>query len=132
MDQHEEKKAPGVLGIERWVQFAFIGGALLTFWFFDHVAVATWGLFAEPDPTLATAFSGVAAVILAVVLYRHPQVHGFSYEVAAELSKVTWPTRSETWAQTLVVIVVSAIAAVILGLFDGAWSTITDLLYTKI
>ena len=47
----------------------------------------------------------------------------------AELRKVTWPTRKETWSQTIVVLIVSIIAAVILGVYDAVWSHITDLPY---
>ena len=53
----------------------------------------------------------------------------FVVEVCVELSKVTWPTRKETWSQTIVVIVVSIIAAIILGVFDAFWAQITDLIY---
>ena len=50
-------------------------------------------------------------------------------EVAGELSKVTWPSRPETWRNTVVVIVTSIIAAAYLFLFDSVWSAFTDLIY---
>ena len=49
--------------------------------------------------------------------------------MCVELSKVSWPTRKETWSQTIVVIIVSIIAAVILGVFDAVWAQITDFIY---
>jgi len=117
------------LGLERWVMFAFIGAALFAFWFLDHVIGEVWDIFAEPQSTVVTATAAAVSIIGAVVLYRIPKYHRFISEVSIELSKVTWPTRKETWAQTVVVVIVSIIAAIILGVFDAAWSAVTDLIY---
>jgi preprotein translocase subunit SecE len=135
MAMPDEAKPTGTLGIERWVQFAFIGAALLSFWFLDHLFADVAAFVAQkadlstPNPTIVTAASALISIILAAMMYRNDRIHGFSREVAVELSHVTWPTRQETWSNTLVVIVVSAIAAVILGTFDAAWSAVTDLIY---
>ena len=135
MAMAEDSKPTGTLGIERWVQFAFIGLALLMFWFVDHLAsdiaafVAQKADLSTPNPTVVTAASALVAIFGAAMMYRNENIHRFSREVAVELSHVTWPTRQETWSNTLVVIVVSAIAAVILGAFDAAWSAVTDLIY---
>ena len=40
-------------------------------------------------------------------------------EAKAELKRVTWPTKQQLWYSTIVVIVVSLIAAVYLGLVDA-------------
>jgi preprotein translocase subunit SecE len=50
-------------------------------------------------------------------------------EVVGELSKVTWPTREETYYSTIVVIVTSVLAAVYTGIIDALWSAFTDLIY---
>ena len=50
-------------------------------------------------------------------------------EIVVELSKVTWPTRKELSASTVVVIILSVIASIILGLFDFFWAWCTDLIY---
>ena len=39
-------------------------------------------------------------------------------EARAELKRVTWPTKQQLWYSTIVVIVVSLIAAAYLGLVD--------------
>jgi len=134
--EEQGKQAAAVLGIERWVQFAFIGGALLLFWLLNHIIFGGWDTLADyadlrsdPSETLSTGAAAVLAVVTAIVLYRHPKTSRFANQVASELSKVTWPTRQETWAQTIVVVIVSVIAAVILGFFDAGWSTLTDLIY---
>jgi preprotein translocase subunit SecE len=88
-----------------------------------------WDLFAEPDGLLITAGSAIVAILVTFYLWRHPTVNRLAHEVAGELSKVTWPTKKEVYAATIVVIVTSFIAAVLLGIFDTAWSAFTDLIY---
>jgi len=82
----------------------------------------------------ASAFSAVA-VVLAVgtswSLYKQPTLYQLTREVASELSKVTWPTRKETSAATVVVIATSIIAAIYLGFCDSLWSALTDLIYNN-
>ena len=51
-----------------------------------------------------------------------PQSRQFLTEVVSELRKVHWPTRQETVAATIVVIVVVMIVSLWLGIVDGAIS----------
>lgn len=51
-----------------------------------------------------------------------PQSRQFLTEVVSELRKVHWPTRQETVAATVVVLVVVAIVSLWLGLVDGVIS----------
>ena len=53
-----------------------------------------------------------------------PRATNFLSEVWAELRKVHWPTRKETYAATAVVIVITIIIAVFLGVVDFAVSHI--------
>jgi preprotein translocase subunit SecE len=127
----EESNAPvaTVLGIERWVQTAFIAGTVFLFLLLGQVVRSVWNLFAEPDPRFIAPIAGIIAATVSIGLYKAPKVHQFSHDVATELSKVTWPNREDTWRQTVVVIVVSVIAAIILGIFDAIWLGITNLVY---
>lgn len=131
MAEEESSNAPAatVLGIERWVQTAFIAGTVFLFLVLGKVVRAAWDLFAEPDPRFIAPIAGAIAIATAIALYKAPKVHQFSHEVATELSKVTWPNREDTWRQTVVVIVVSVVAAIILGIFDAIWLGITNLVY---
>ena len=117
------------LGLERWVLFGYILAGAVGFWLFDKVITLVWDEFAEPPQIAVTALAALAGIATAVVLWRHRTSREFADEAAAELSKVTWPSREETWSNTIVVIVTSAIAAVILFVFDAAWSWVTDLIY---
>ena len=134
--EQDRARPTGTLGVERWVQFAYAACAITLAWFLIKVTDATWTLLAdtidaipEPNGTIIAVGAGLVAFITALATYRSKKVHTFVVEVCVELSKVTWPTRKETWSQTVVVIVVSIIAAIILGVFDAMWSQITDLIY---
>ena len=112
------------------VHLMYLGGAVVLFytlkWSFDWIL----GYFATtPSEFLVTVLSALIAVTAGVVLYRNDRVHTLANEVSAELKKVSWPTAKEVKAATTVVIVMAIISAVILGLFDFAWSNLTELIY---
>lgn len=125
-EHYEEAKT---LGLERWVQFAFVGVAALVFFVGDKLIGFIWSFFAEPDGILVSGIAAILGILTGYLLYRHDTVKPYVDEVAGELSKVTWPTRPETWRNTVVVIITSVIAAVFLGVFDAVWSAFTDLIY---
>jgi preprotein translocase SecE subunit len=52
-----------------------------------------------------------------------------SSEIVGELARVSWPSRDEIQAATIIVIITSIIASIIVGAFDAAWSSLTDLIY---
>ena len=53
----------------------------------------------------------------------------FVREVAIEVSQVIWPTRSETRAATIVVIVLTIICSLIRFFMDVVWKTTTNWIY---
>ncbi|MDQ3031918.1 MAG: preprotein translocase subunit SecE [Myxococcota bacterium] len=127
--EHDVAPITSVLGIERWVQFSFIALALTTFYIADKLITFGWGFAAEPDPTLVSGIAALIGLVGTFALYRHPRIHQLAHEVVSELSKVTWPTKDETYYSTVVVIVTSVIAALYTGVFDALWSAFTDLIY---
>jgi preprotein translocase subunit SecE len=56
------------------------------------------------------------------------KVGEFLQQVKAELQKVTWPTRKETYGSTMVVIVLVLMVAVFLWVVDSALSTMIQTL----
>jgi preprotein translocase subunit SecE len=117
------------LGLSRWVQYVFVIVAAVMLWFLDKVGTLVWQNFAEP-PTLAiSALAAVISISGTIAVYRNDRAQHLVTDVVLELSKVTWPTRRETYASTIVVIVTSLIAAAVVGAFDFVWSYFTDLLY---
>jgi preprotein translocase subunit SecE len=55
----------------------------------------------------------------------------FLHEVAAELKKVTWPTREETVKLTVVVIVISILVGAFIGGLDSLFLRATTLLFKR-
>ena len=56
----------------------------------------------------------------------------FLTEVRAELGRVTWPTRREVWATTLVVILVSMIFGIYLYIVDVSLSALVAWIYARV
>jgi preprotein translocase subunit SecE len=81
------------------------------------------------DWNLSTIVGFAIAAVAAIVIWRIPRTQTVSLEVALELRRVTWPSMRETRAATVAVIVASAIAAVILGVFDMVWSWLSAKIY---
>lgn len=81
------------------------------------------------DWTISTVVGFAIAAVAAVVVWRIPKTQRVSLEVALELGRVTWPNLRETRAATIAVIVASAVAAVILGVFDMIWGWLSSQIY---
>jgi preprotein translocase subunit SecE len=108
----------------------YLGGGVALFYLTQWSIDWLWGYFGTPPGELfTTAFAGFLAVFVGVTLYRNERIHGLANEVAAELKKVSWPSGKEVRAATIVVIVMSLISAVVLFVFDFAWSNLTELIY---
>ena len=56
----------------------------------------------------------------------------FLVEVRAELGRVTWPTRREVWATTIVVILVSLVFGIYLYLVDVGLSAFVAWVFAKV
>jgi preprotein translocase subunit SecE len=126
LDEGAGKKT---LGLDRWIQLCFVVAALTLIWLFDHLISGIWYIFADPDEALVTTGAVVAGILGAIMLYRQRATYSLVHDVVEELAKVTWPTRKETSQSTVVVVVTSIVAALMLFLFDSVWSAVTDLVY---
>jgi preprotein translocase subunit SecE len=112
------------------VHLIYLCGALLLFYLLQWTIDWLWGYFAHPPGEFIISLMAAAGALVAgIVSYRNDRAYHFANEVAGELKKVTWPTAKEVRAATMVVIVMAILAAVILGLFDLAWSNLTELVY---
>ena len=112
------------------VHLKYLVGGIVLFYLGKWTADWLWGYFGgTPDELLITVGSGLITVVTGVVMYRNDRIHTLANEVAAELKKVSWPTAKEVRAATIVVLVMSVIAAIILGVFDLVWSNLTELVY---
>jgi preprotein translocase SecE subunit len=118
------------MGPNKAVHLMFLGAGVLLYFLTSWTADWIWGYFIKHPPELIiSAGSAVLAITVGIIAYRNERLYTLATEVAAELKKVNWPTGKETQAATVIVVVTVVIAAVILGLFDGAWSWVTDQIY---
>ena len=72
----------------------------------------------------------VVAVVSLVFLLKNGKVNEFSNDVASELAKVTWPERKETFLSAGVVVIMLAICAALLAVYDLVWGTLIGKLYS--
>jgi preprotein translocase subunit SecE len=125
----------GVEQPKRVVAIAYVLAALALGVFLEKVFALVFAYVRVNDfeiaggYALSTAIGFAVAAAAAVVVWRIPRTQTVSLEVALELRRVTWPSIRETRAATVAVILASAIAAVILGLFDFMWSWLSSKVY---
>lgn len=112
------------------VHLMYLCGAVLLFYLLQWTIDWLWSYVGTPPSEFEISLvAGAVAVITGIVLYRHDRIYTLANEVAGELKKVTWPTAKEIRTATTVVVVMSIISAMILGVFDFAWSNLTELVY---
>lgn len=126
MTTNDQQEAAQELGVQRWVQFSYLVGGLVLFWLLRNVIHSVWDQFAEPQTATVQAAAVIGAVVAAFALYKNPATNKFTTDVAVELARVVWPTRPETWSQTVVVVIFSVLAALILGVMDQGVGWVTD------
>ena len=119
---------------ETWVGVFFFSAFLLLSFILDRGFSEVFSLLRVYDlpiigkkvtlsTLMAVAFSGVAAIYLGVV---NKKVRGFVQQCLLELDKVSWPSWEETRKTTVIVVVMSFLAAGILGIFDSVFSWLTS------
>jgi preprotein translocase subunit SecE len=132
----DEKQTATTFGLMKYVHLTFLAGAFAGGWLLTNIVGSAWTSLnlawvqvPAPNSALTFVIGGGVAVAVAFYLWRHPKVNRLVVEIVTELSKVTWPNRKELYSSTVVVVVVSIIAALILGAFDAFWSWVTGFIY---
>ena len=130
MAESTEKKAAAENAPNKSVHLIYLVGAVLLFYLMQWSIDWIWGYFGTPpsDVTISFASAGIA-IVAGVIAYKNDRIYFLTNEVAAELKKVTWPTAKEVRTATTTVIVMALISAIILFVFDIAWSNLTELVY---
>jgi preprotein translocase subunit SecE len=113
----------------KWVHFLFAAGGIVLLVLLIKTGDWIWSYFGKPKTLILYSASFVVTLAAVYIAWRSEELFTLASEVVTELGKVTWPTRKETMAATLVVIVTVIIASIFLGMFDGIWSFLTRLLY---
>ena len=145
-DAEVEEASAGALGSERYVHAAFFAAGILAAFLVSKTLVLGWNSLAgwpaavravpqlvslseEQRDTYAMVAGAVIGTLTVVQSYRKENVRTWANDVAAELSKVTWPSREAVLNGTLVVVVASALATVYVTILDRIWSFLTTLVY---
>jgi preprotein translocase subunit SecE len=141
-----EPALPSQLGATRYVLAGFFAtGIAVTFivakmltGMWNRLADNSWvahqapfvSSIAEDDrATYTTLIGAVVGVSATIYAYRRPDVRAWTSEVAAELAKVSWPSKKEVTNSTIVVIAAGTFATVFLALLDRFWGFVTNLVY---
>lgn len=121
---------------KRWAHLIFVLGGFLGAWVLYHLIDDGWALLfsywprvGRPDTLIVNAVAIGLALAGTIYAWRKERWFKFTTEVVVEISQVTWPTRAETRAATIVVIIITLICSGILFAMDQLWSQVTDLLY---
>ena len=114
------------MGPNKFVHLTFALGAILLAFLVSRASDWVWSYFAKPNELAVNLFAIVVAGSAALVAYRNERVFASIVDVTRELEKVSWPTRKETSAATVVVLVTVLISAVILSSFDALWAFFTN------
>jgi len=117
------------MGTNRLAHLMFVFGGLLLSFVMVKATEWIWGYFAKPKAVYVDAAGIILATVITVIAWRNKNTFTKATDIMMELKKVTWPTRKETSAATVVVIVTVIISAMFLGLFDVIWSWATGKLY---
>jgi preprotein translocase subunit SecE len=130
------------------VHAAFVGAALLVTYITGQVvaliwnSLAAWPVALQYVPQLVRydesvrgdvglVVGAIVGVITVVNLYRRPVIRSWANDVAAELTKVTWPDRDAVTNNTIIVIVASVAAMLYVAVLDRFWSFATGLIYAQ-
>jgi preprotein translocase subunit SecE len=114
------------MGPNKFVHLTFALAGILAAFILSRASDWVWSYFAKPNEFAINIFAVVVAGGAALMAYRNERVFSAVVDVTRELEKVSWPTRKETSAATIVVLVTVIIAAVILSSFDALWSFFTN------
>lgn len=121
--------------VTRYLNVAYLALGLLLAWLFARTSGMVFSWFGPRadrliagDLSLSVLIGVVIGLAVTAFCWRNPKVYKWSTEVAVELSKVTWPEKSETQRSTYVVIVFAILIAFVLAGFDFFWKFITDII----
>jgi preprotein translocase subunit SecE len=141
-----EPALPSQLGAARYVLAGFFAAGIAITFLLAKVLAGIWNQLADNSwvarqapfissiaeddrGTYTTLVGAIVGVSTTIYAYRRSDVRAWTSEVAAELAKVSWPSKKEVTNSTIVVIAAGAFATVFLALLDRFWGFVTNLVY---
>lgn len=120
---------------KKWVDISLGSVGLVIFWFF-YKAIGTvsdaysWNLLTDSPVSAEMIIGLIIGGVCFVILRKNKQVYVFTEEVVAEMAKVTWPARKETFVSGAVVLVMVGIVSLIMSIFDSVWGSLSQKILT--
>jgi preprotein translocase subunit SecE len=128
--------APKQLGAGRFVYAAYFAGAIAIAFISSKALDFAWlklqnyqPSIGEPRDEIVMPLAGAFGAGAALYYWYRTRARQLAEEVAAEMSKVTWPSRTEVTNGTVVVIVTTVVSTVFFALMDKFWGFVTNLVY---
>ena len=128
--------APTQMGARRFVYAAYFAGAIAIAFISSKALDFAWlklqsyqPTIGEPRDEIVMPLAGVIGAGAATYYWFRTRARQLAEEVAAEMSKVTWPSRTEVTNGTVVVIVTTVVSTVFFALMDRFWGFLTNLVY---
>jgi preprotein translocase subunit SecE len=115
------------MGPNKYVHLLFAVGSLILAFLLTKTSTWVWSYFAKPNDMVIKGGALLVAAAAGLLAYKNERVFAAAYDVTRELEKVSWPTRKETSAATVVVIVTVGISAIVLSGFDAIWLILANL-----
>jgi preprotein translocase subunit SecE len=137
---------PTQLGAARYVLAGFFASGIAVTFLVSKIVAGGWNRLADNNwvarqvpfvsslaeddrSTISMLIGAVVGISATIYAYRRPDVRTWTSDVAAELAKVSWPSKKEVTNSTIVVIAAGAFATVFLALLDRFWGFVTNLVY---
>ena len=117
--------SPSQMGTIRFVYAAYFAGAVAVGFMFSKIADFGWlrmqnykPAVGDPRDEIIMPLSAIVGAGTALYFWYRTRARELAEEVATEMSKVTWPSRTEVTNGTVVVIVTTIVSTVFFALMD--------------
>jgi len=124
------------LGTRRYVYAGYFAGAIGIAFIMSKILAYGWfrlqtykPAVGEPSDEIVMVVSALIGAGAAIYYWYRTRARELAEEVATEMSKVTWPSRTEVTNGTFVVIVTTIVSTVFFALMDKFWGFVTNLVY---
>jgi preprotein translocase subunit SecE len=135
-DTHDRAASPMQLGTRRFVYAAYFAAAIGIAFLLSKLLGFAWlrlqswkPVVGDPRDEVLMPLSALVGGLAALYYWHRTRARQLAEEVAAEMSKVTWPSRTEVTNGTFVVIVTTVVSTVFFALMDKFWGFVTNLVY---
>jgi preprotein translocase subunit SecE len=127
---------PQQLGTQRFVYAAYFAAAIGIAFVMSKTLDYAWfrlqtykPAIGEPREEVVMPVSALIGGGTAVYYWFRTRARELAEEVATEMSKVTWPSRTEVTNGTVVVIITTIVSTIFFALMDRFWGFMSNLVY---